>query len=67
MGEHKCPLCDNFLKSLFGTTEKHHYTCPECHHPWYVADLWAVASERLRGKTDEEIRNKILKEDQRRK
>ncbi len=59
----KCPLCDEELNSLHHTGDKFHCRCPGCEHGWYIADLKGVVSLRLRGKSDEEIRNIILKQD----
>ena len=63
----KCPLCDVGLDSLYHTEDHKqsgfHYRCPGCLHGWYIADLKGVVSSRLLGKTDEEIREIILKQD----
>ncbi len=40
-----------------------HYRCSGCNHGWFIADLQGVTSARLRGKSKEEIRGIIERQD----
>uniref|UniRef100_A0A6M3LE34 Uncharacterized protein n=1 Tax=viral metagenome TaxID=1070528 RepID=A0A6M3LE34_9ZZZZ len=62
----ECPICRTELESLLkiGDKSPYHYRCPKCERGFYVHDLKGVAGMRLSGKTDEYIRNIILKEEE---
>jgi len=62
----ECPVCGTELESLLKTGDKspYHYRCPKCERGFYIHDLKGVAGMRLSGKTDEYIRNIILKEEE---
>lgn len=65
--KNNCPLCPAELVSLYHTKDQEesgfHYRCSGCGHGWYVADLQNITYMRLKGKTDEAIKDIILKED----
>lgn len=50
---HNCPKCDSELVSLPLGSE-YHYHClnPRCGSDWYVADLMADVSQRLRASAE---------------
>ena len=62
-----CPLCEAELDSLYHTEDHKksgfHYRCCGCNHGWFSADLKGVTSAKLRGKSDEEIRDIIKRQD----
>ena len=62
----ECPIDGTELESLLNRkdTSPYHYRCPKCKRGFYVHDLKGVAVMRLSGKTDEYIRNIILKEEE---
>ena len=62
----KCPLCQGNLDNLYHTRTEQtefQYECTGCKHGWSITTLQQVAYARLAGKSDEEIREIILKED----
>ena len=59
----ECPVCGTELESLLRNGDKspHHYHCPKCKRGFYVHDLKNIGGMRLSDKTDEYIKNIILK------
>lgn len=73
-----CPLCNGPIYSLYNTDarirrENYHYWCDSCGHGWYISDLKNIATHNLEytasqgksGKSPQEIRELILRQDRR--